>query len=88
LEGVGTPDDEAWGGRAADDKIFTTKLEESFKLDTGDSRFFSLAMPLLIFWPRAGAFGAGAILVLNAQLLWCVVGYANKQMSLFLRDRS
>jgi len=28
-------------------------------------------MPLLVFWPRAGAFGAGAILVLWAQLVWC-----------------
>jgi len=25
----------------------------------------------LVFWPRAGAFGAGAILELSAQLLWC-----------------
>jgi len=28
-------------------------------------------MPLLAFWPRAGAFGAGAILPPCAQLLWC-----------------
>ena len=31
----------------------------------------SQSMPLLVFWPRAGAFGAGAILLLCAQLLWC-----------------
>jgi len=28
-------------------------------------------MPLLVFWPRTGAFGAGAILELCAQLVWC-----------------
>ena len=28
-------------------------------------------MPLLVFRPRAGAFGASAILPLCAQLLWC-----------------
>ena len=26
---------------------------------------------LMVFWPRAGAFGAGAILELCAQLVWC-----------------
>jgi len=28
-------------------------------------------MQPLVFWPRAGAFGTGAILELCAQLLWC-----------------
>jgi len=28
-------------------------------------------MQPLVFWSRAGAFGAGAILELCAQLLWC-----------------
>jgi len=28
-------------------------------------------MQPLVLWPRAGAFGAGAVLVLCAQLLWC-----------------
>jgi len=27
--------------------------------------------PLLVFWPRAGAFGARAVLPRCAQLLWC-----------------
>jgi len=31
----------------------------------------SLSMQPLVFWPRAGAFGAGAILELCAQLVWC-----------------
>jgi len=39
-------------------------------LDTGGGRVFSLDA-FLIFWPRAGAFGAGAISRLCAQLLWC-----------------
>jgi len=30
----------------------------------------SPSMQPLVFWPRAGAFGAGAILELCAQLLW------------------
>jgi len=30
----------------------------------------SPSMQLLVFWPRAGAFGAGAILELCAQLAW------------------
>jgi len=34
-------------------------------------------MQTLVFWPRAGAVGAGAILDLCAQLLWCeLYGYA------------
>jgi len=28
-------------------------------------------MQPLVFWPRAGAFGAEAILELCAQLVWC-----------------
>jgi len=45
-------------------------------LDTGGGRggFFSLdasSMPLLVFWPHAGAWGAGVILTPCAQLLWC-----------------
>jgi len=36
--------------------------------DTGGS---SPWMQPLVFWPRAGAFGAGAILELCAQLVWC-----------------
>ena len=35
----------------------------------------SPSMPLLVFWPRAGAFGAGAILELCAQLVVWVVWY-------------
>jgi len=31
----------------------------------------SPSMPHLVFWPRAGAFGASAILPPCAQLLWC-----------------
>jgi len=30
-----------------------------------------LSMPLLVCWPRAGAFGTSAILPPCAQLLWC-----------------
>jgi len=29
------------------------------------------SMPLLVFWPRAGAFGASAMLPPCTQLLWC-----------------
>jgi len=31
----------------------------------------SPSMQPLVFWPRADAFGAGAILELCAQLVWC-----------------
>jgi len=31
----------------------------------------SPSMQPLVFWPRAGAFGARAILELCAQLVWC-----------------
>jgi len=40
------------------------------KTDTGGGWVFSLDVTLS-FWPRAGAFGAGAILELCAQLMWC-----------------
>jgi len=33
--------------------------------------FSSPSMPLLVFWPHAGAWGAGVILPPCAQLLWC-----------------
>jgi len=33
--------------------------------------FSSSSMPLLVFWPHAGAWGAGVILPPCAQLLWC-----------------
>ena len=32
---------------------------------------FSPSMPLLVFWPHAGAWGAGVILPPCAQILWC-----------------
>jgi len=33
--------------------------------------FSSPSLPLLVFWPHAGAWGAGVILPPCAQLLWC-----------------
>jgi len=45
-------------------------------------------MPLLVFWPHAGAWGAGVILPPCAQLLWCELyeGFKKKKNLLLCRQ--
>ena len=51
--------------------LFFDFLPEEKNLSISAAAGSSTSMQPSIFWPRAGAFGAGAILPPCAQLLWC-----------------
>jgi len=53
--------------------------EEKNKFSIPAAARSSLSPPPLHFWPRAGAFGARAVLPPYAQLVWCEL-YAMKDL--------